>query len=225
MLRQLVRAAVAAMVVGAPVLTATQAAACPDWQGQPYFGQIELYAGFQPDPYVRNITAGGTQRLENCGFNATGFVTSRPDFDLYWRGQSAQLTIAVEANADAVLLVNAPDGSWFYSDDYRGTNRRSRSRTRRKGCMTSGSAPMTGRGATRGGWSLRSTTTDRDAQGRMAENVVHFARALRAGGLPVGTDRAMAAVEAVAAAGLLTGPISCRLAGLPDFAARAQDRL
>ncbi len=122
MLRQFVQAAVAAMVVGAPVLTATQAAACPDWQGQPYFGQIELYAGFQPDPYVRNITAGGTQRLENCGFNATGFVTSRPDFDLYWRGSSSQLTIAVEANADAVLLVNAPDGSWFYSDDYRGTN-------------------------------------------------------------------------------------------------------
>ncbi len=122
MLRQFVRATLAAMIVGAPVLTATQAAACPDWQGQPYFGQIELYAGFQPDPYVRNITAGGTQRLENCGFNATGFVTSRPDFDLYWRGQSAQLTIAVEANADAVLLVNAPDGSWFYSDDYRGTN-------------------------------------------------------------------------------------------------------
>jgi hypothetical protein len=122
MLRQFVRAAVAAMVVGAPVLTATQAAACPDWQGQPYFGQIELYAGFQPDPYVRNITAGGTQRLENCGFNATGFVTSRPDFDLYWRGSSSQLTIAVESNADAVLLVNAPDGSWFYSDDYRGTN-------------------------------------------------------------------------------------------------------
>jgi hypothetical protein len=122
MLRQIVRAAVAAIVVGAPVLTATQAAACPDWQGQPYFGQIELYAGFQPDPYVRNITAGGTQRLENCGFNATGFVTSRPDFDLYWRGSSSQLTIAVEANADAVLLVNAPDGSWFYSDDYRGTN-------------------------------------------------------------------------------------------------------
>ena len=122
MLRQFVRAALAAMFVGAPVLTATQAAACPDWQGQPYFGQIELYAGFQPDPYVRNITAGGTQRLENCGFNATGFVTSRPDFDLYWRGQSSQLTIAVEANADAVLLVNAPDGSWYYSDDYRGTN-------------------------------------------------------------------------------------------------------
>jgi uncharacterized protein with von Willebrand factor type A (vWA) domain len=39
------------------------------------------------------------------------------------------------------------------------------------------------------------------AEGRLAENVVHFARALRAAGLPIGTDRALAAVQAVAAAG------------------------
>lgn len=103
-------------------LAATPALACPDWQGRPHFGTVELSAGFQPDPYVRNITAGGTNRLENCGLNASGFVTVRPDFDLYWQGTSSQLTIAVEANADAILLVNAPDGSWFYSDDYRGTN-------------------------------------------------------------------------------------------------------
>ena len=49
-------------------------------------------------------------------------MTTRPDFDLYWNGYSGQLTIAVEASADAVLLVNDPNGDWFYSDDYRGTN-------------------------------------------------------------------------------------------------------
>ena len=111
-------AALAALLTlaAAPVL------ACPDWQGRPYFGQIELFAGFTPDPYVRNITAGGTQNLAGCGLNASGYVTVRPDFDLYWRGGAAQLTIAVEARADAILLVNAPDGSWWYSDDYRGSN-------------------------------------------------------------------------------------------------------
>lgn len=122
MLRQVLRAVVAAATFSVPAVLATTAAACPDWQGQPHFGQIELYSGFQPDPYVRNVTAGGTQRLENCGFNATGFVTTRPDFDLYWRGSSSQLTIAVESAADAILLVNAPDGSWHYNDDYRGTS-------------------------------------------------------------------------------------------------------
>lgn len=37
--------------------------------------------------------------------------------------------------------------------------------------------------------------------GRLAENILHFARALRAAGVPVGTGRAVLAVEAVAAGG------------------------
>ena len=101
---------------------AVPAVACPDWQGAPHFGQINLDAGFQPDPYVRNVTAGGTIALQNCGTNWAGYVTMRPDFDLYWNGTSSQLTIAVQAGADAILLVNAPDGTWYYNDDYRGTN-------------------------------------------------------------------------------------------------------
>lgn len=99
------------------------ALACPDWQGAPHFGQIELGAGFTPDPFVRSITAGGTTSIENCGGTGwAGYVTTRPDFDLYWRGASAQLTIAAVTASDAVLLVNAPDGTWYYNDDYRGTN-------------------------------------------------------------------------------------------------------
>ena len=38
-------------------------------------------------------------------------------------------------------------------------------------------------------------------RGRLAQNIIHFARALRAAGLPVGTGRALQAVEAVSAAG------------------------
>ncbi|ARO14655.1 peptidase S1 and S6, chymotrypsin/Hap [Ketogulonicigenium robustum] len=102
--------------------SATAAAACPDWTGQPHFGQIQLTAGFTPDPYVRNITAGGTVDLASCGLNASGYVTTRPDFDLYWDGNATSLTIAVESNADGVLLISAPDGTWHYNDDYRGTN-------------------------------------------------------------------------------------------------------
>ncbi|MBO6854390.1 MAG: peptidase S1 [Marivivens sp.] len=110
----------AAMAVG---MAASPAAACPDWQGTPHFGQIDLWAGFEPDPHVRNITAGGFNDLQRCFTGGyAGYVTTRPDFDLYWNGNSSQLTIAVEASADAVLLVNDPNGEWFYSDDYRGTN-------------------------------------------------------------------------------------------------------
>ncbi|ADO42431.1 peptidase S1 [Ketogulonicigenium vulgare] len=109
-------------VTAALVGLATAASACPDWRGQPHFGSIQLNAGFMPDPHVRNITAGGTINLQNCGTNWGGFVTQRPDFDLYWNGSSAQLTIAIEANADAILLISAPDGTWYYNDDYRGLN-------------------------------------------------------------------------------------------------------
>jgi hypothetical protein len=116
MIRSALAAAVVTMAMAAP------AVACPDWQGAPHFGQIDLWAGFTPDPYVRSITAGGTTDIGRCGLNASGYVTTRPDFDLYWNGASQQLTIAVEARADAILLINAPDGSWWYSDDYRGTN-------------------------------------------------------------------------------------------------------
>lgn len=113
----------AVAVLGAAALTGGSAQACPNWQGAPHFGQISLNAGFQPDPYVRNITAGGSTSIQGCGgVGWAGYVTTRPDFDLYWNGASAQLTIAVVAAADAVLLINAPDGSWYYNDDYRGTN-------------------------------------------------------------------------------------------------------
>lgn len=107
----------------AMLAAAGAAQACPDWQGAPHFGQIELWAGFTPDPYVRNVTAGGTTSIQNCGGAGwAGFVTTRPDFDLYWNGASAQLTIAVVSGTDSVLLVNGPDGSWYYNDDYRGGN-------------------------------------------------------------------------------------------------------
>lgn len=120
---------VAATIVA---LAASPAVACPNFNLNPYFGGINLSANFMPDPQVRNITAGGTTNLANCRFGTilgrgqqtvAGYVTTRPDFSLSWSGQSSQLTIAVESNADAILLVNAPDGStWFYDDDYRGTN-------------------------------------------------------------------------------------------------------
>ncbi|MEM6660880.1 MAG: VWA domain-containing protein [Pseudomonadota bacterium] len=42
-----------------------------------------------------------------------------------------------------------------------------------------------------------------DPHGKLAQNIVHFARALRAAGLPVGTGRAMEAVRAVAASGFM----------------------
>ena len=115
--------AVAAVIVS--LLGAGQALACPNWNNPTVFGQYSLNAGFLPDPYVRNLTAGGRINLANCNpYLGPGWVVSRPDFRLHYYGQSptGRLTIALEArsNVDTILVVNAPDGSWYYNDDYRG---------------------------------------------------------------------------------------------------------
>lgn len=110
------------LFAAALALTAVAADACPDWRRAPYFGSVTINAGFLPDPYVRNITAGGTINLRNCGFNWYGYVARAPDFDLYYQAGAYRLTIAIESRADAILLISAPNGDWYYSDDYRGLN-------------------------------------------------------------------------------------------------------
>ena len=113
--------ALAALGFGAPA-----AHACPSYNNPTVFGSANIPANFQPDPWVRNVTAGGRVSLQNCGFSCPGFVVSRPDFRFFYSGTSptGQLTIAIEArsNVDTILLVNTPDGNWHYNDDYRGTN-------------------------------------------------------------------------------------------------------
>jgi hypothetical protein len=105
-------------------LLATPALACPSYDVPASFGAIRLDAGFLPDPYVRNITAGGSYDLAGCfGVNGWGgSVASAPDFELSWNGSASQLTIAAEVPADAVLLINDPNGEWFFEDDVYGTN-------------------------------------------------------------------------------------------------------
>ncbi|MDO5657893.1 MAG: peptidase S1 [Paracoccus sp. (in: a-proteobacteria)] len=108
----------------AVILIPAAAAACPNWRADPSFGNIALGSGFTPDPHVQRITAGGTHDVGRClGNGWTGRVSAAPDIDFYWGGGSLPLTIAAEVNsADAVLLINGPDGTWHYNDDYRGLN-------------------------------------------------------------------------------------------------------
>jgi protease YdgD len=98
----------------------TPAVACPDWQKAPSFGEIPLVEGFQPDPFYRNITAGGTYSLQNCfpGQGWSGTVASAPDFDIYYQTSGAStLTIGVSSGYDTMLLINDPNGNWYIDDD------------------------------------------------------------------------------------------------------------
>jgi hypothetical protein len=115
-------AAAAALLVSATGM----AVACPSYNNPTVFGSANIPANFQPDPWVRNVTAGGRVSLQACGFAWAGFTVSRPDFRFNYSGTSptGSLTIALEARSsvDTILLVNTPDGVWHYNDDYRGTN-------------------------------------------------------------------------------------------------------
>jgi hypothetical protein len=94
--------------------------AIPDWSLDSSYGSLNLSAGFSPDPNLTSVLAGGSVDLDSLGY--WGSVAEAPDMDLYYDAGSYNLYIYVtEQNADTVLLVNAPDGEWHYSDDTIGT--------------------------------------------------------------------------------------------------------
>jgi hypothetical protein len=98
------------------VALAGGAALAQNWQGQPTYGSVELKSGFRPDPFLRDVVAGGSESIEHLGFY--GYVAENPDFDLYYTSGPFELIFRVEdAQTDTVLLVNAPDGSWHFNDD------------------------------------------------------------------------------------------------------------
>jgi hypothetical protein len=105
----------AGLVIG---LGASQAMACPDWELAPSFGKIDLKQNFLPDPFRRDIRAGGQFDLSNCLDGAVGWAAAAPDFDLYYHTNGTNtLTITVQANTDTLLLINDPAGEWWFDDD------------------------------------------------------------------------------------------------------------
>ncbi|MFP4509989.1 MAG: hypothetical protein ACLFNQ_07640 [Spirochaetaceae bacterium] len=112
-MRRIVVLTVALVVMISAVATAQT------WNEDPTFGSVELNAGFVPDPNTVELTAGGNVDLSGRGFS--GYVADAPDFNLtYEANGSWPLVIRAESDSDLVLLVNAPDGSWHYNDDYSG---------------------------------------------------------------------------------------------------------
>ena len=92
----------------------------PNWQATPLYGEINLRAGFRPDPYVQNVTAGGSSRNPVSGSGCTGYINlSAPDFELnYTAGSGAlPLNFYVKSNEDTSLLIYTADGRWICDDD------------------------------------------------------------------------------------------------------------
>lgn len=82
---------------------------------KPLYGSVDLKAGFTPDPFTKEVTAGGPIRTDLGGVNA--YVSNAPDFSLNYTAGTFALTFHVESKADTTLLINLPDGKWIANDD------------------------------------------------------------------------------------------------------------
>jgi hypothetical protein len=98
--------------------------ACPD---QSLYGEQYQYTGRDLyTPRYFDVVAGGENSMRRCGRNMgisgeTGFFTTQPDFTFNITNvRKYSLEIAVVSDCDSALLVNTPDGMWFYDDDSNG---------------------------------------------------------------------------------------------------------
>ena len=91
----------------------------------PVRGTHTLTTGFMPDPWGFPLTAGGGRNpveLSTLGIPGCpqGFVTQAPDFRFNFAAGStfSLLRFYVVSNADALLLINEPNGSYRCNDDH-----------------------------------------------------------------------------------------------------------
>ncbi|MGZ8563878.1 MAG: toll/interleukin-1 receptor domain-containing protein [Candidatus Limnocylindria bacterium] len=89
----------------------------------PTFDAADLTAGFTPDPYSADGRPGGEIDVSYLGAGCIGFASEAPDFDVTYTAGGADLLrfYFVAASSDTSMVVNAPDGSWYCSDDSDGS--------------------------------------------------------------------------------------------------------
>jgi len=81
------------------------------------YGNLSLNTGFQPDPVLVNVTAGGNIDVSSNVDGCTGHISAAPDVQLTFSAGSLPLAISVSSNTDTTLVINTPDGQWFCDDD------------------------------------------------------------------------------------------------------------
>ncbi|HYD13921.1 MAG TPA: hypothetical protein VEC11_13815 [Allosphingosinicella sp.] len=110
------------MLLAATAAIGGTASAQPNFNANPSFGTIALGAGFDGDPRIINVTAGGRLSAQSIDPDCRGSVANAPDVRLNYEAGSLPLIISVDSDADTTLAVNGPDGTWYCDDDTNGTN-------------------------------------------------------------------------------------------------------
>ena len=81
------------------------------------YGEIDLAAGFTPDPHTVAVRSGGTVDASGVGNGCRGMVSNAPDYQLNYDAGSLPLYFTTRSSADLTLVVNGPDGRWYCDDD------------------------------------------------------------------------------------------------------------
>ena len=86
------------------------------------FGQVQLRAGFTPDPHSVTVSAGGEIDSTRASADCTaGYITSRPQFSLRYTPDGRPLYIGATSDVDSTIVVRTPNGQWICNDDSDGS--------------------------------------------------------------------------------------------------------
>ncbi|MEC7526280.1 MAG: hypothetical protein VYE22_40740 [Myxococcota bacterium] len=83
----------------------------------PSFGQVNLTAGFMPDPHVVSGTAGGPIQASSVGNGCRGYVSPQPNHVLMTGSGFSNIRLVVNGSADTTLVVMLPNGQIVCDDD------------------------------------------------------------------------------------------------------------
>lgn len=81
------------------------------------FGEINLSAGFTPDPYRVQITAGGSIDGGRLPGSCVGKISNAPDFEVTYSAGGLPLVFRTLSSVDTTLIINGPNGQWYCDDD------------------------------------------------------------------------------------------------------------
>ncbi len=107
------------VLLAASTLALALVAGAAQAQSAGLYGQVSLTSGFEDDPYGVNVQAGGAENLSDTfGDDCHGWVTLEPSFMLHYQASDEwPLDIYTTGDVDTVVLVRAPDGSFWCDDD------------------------------------------------------------------------------------------------------------
>lgn len=90
------------------------------------YGQTQLRAGFEPDPFTVSVLGGGA--IESTSVHAdcnAGYLPQRASYTLRYTANTAEfpaLYIGAVSDADTTIAVRTPNGQWICNDDSSGLN-------------------------------------------------------------------------------------------------------